>query len=1264
MPINQEVSAREKRARERRARMMSMYDQLPGGQTERERSLYGFIPGEWLPYWVKQGYNQSIEGLARQVMNGEPVFAVPDTYDPNTAEDILATIMSFATPIDAATLLLGGGLGGAAVRGAAVKTMTTEFAKRRGIAELAKKRAIAAGMEKTAAVRLVNQASAKILNQTRARAVTGATGLGFYSGLQSALGQKVTRGDIDAVMTLQDAAKGATLGALTAGAGRITEKAAAARGFGKPASLISEKGVETGVFGTVSPALEGEFPSVDSYIHAAGVIGGLTIKSAAVKKTIKVPKEMIKESLAKKEMQKSAEAQAKIEAKERRGQEEWSDGKITGRIITDWTGKERNETHIVLEDVKTGKKLPSIPKKQFFARFTRTKDNFGKNVNAQIIKRIRGLADKIGIDEIGIKEAADRASKLEDPMPLRKKKDGGYHTNLDKISQREKYKVLMELESLQRTKEILDGWRQAGITVPDVSSKSLLKRALPPEIYDSLRGKALKVKKTIGPSVYLMTDALAQKGVKLMGDMNSRNALLFSRIGNKLNNAVYVDKNGVSHVFGKLSGLLHRKKKQQLRNEISNDMEGKDSFGEPLKGAALRDARERTADLRYVTKLIYRAGRKAGLDLAPFLDNYFPRVIKSDIIKILYQDIERMGDLDHRILSSKLVQRPGFEQALEAYMGGKKISQETKDALYHIQSKMQEKRQKGAGKVTLSDAFESFRNTILREKVVLNKNLEKERTEFELPLEFYERDAGYVLTNYLAQATKRIAYAQVVGKDGKGMYTLLKALDGKKLHTQAEVLRKAFDTYTGLIEQDPKYNWSIKYKNYLNEFVNFQVATKIGLGFATIPNVTQTLVSTALKLGYAPVMKGTYKFLTNKQFRKDIKEYTGANTLEIHSLIVGYQSGQTSAMSKFAEATTGVFQFQNINRVNKIVAAFSALEAAKGWSAIATAKPKTLRQAKKRDMAIRNLRDMGVKDLSMKMTPKTMARVMYEFSRDSQLQKNVFLEPAFAANPKMQPFLLFKRFGYRQAEMIGRWANQAVKDRDLSFFLRLGAAGFAGGIFVNWAKATLSRKLAGEDIYDDNYKLDVDGTAYTVKDFIQGLMAVGSFGMITDIIGSESPWRTAEFLATPVVAQDALKIYSATIRIAGNTWELGPSWLAARHAAKYISPVFGTAVKRLARRLETPKQRADRRRTMLTATKKKIFDLMVSAPFGREEDNDKIIIRVIREWNNEFIERPLTSDDLSPEEVNKYLMRKWTRKSREMIDPATEPKKRTRTRYR
>ena len=218
--------------------------------------------------------------------------------------------------------------------------------------------------------------------------------------------------------------------------------------------------------------------------------------------------------------------------------------------------------------------MPSVPKKKFFKEYTRTKDNFGKNVNAQIIGRIRGAAKELKLSEIDIKEAVDRASKAEEPLPLRKKADGGYHTNLDKISQRGKYEVLMEMEALKRTKEILDGWRKAGIEVPDVSSSSLLKRALAPEVYDVLSRKVSKVKKTIGPSVNYMTDALSQQGVKLMGDMNSRNALLFSRIGTKLNEAVYIDKDGNSHLFGKLSGIINYKKKRKLRAEVANDMEG------------------------------------------------------------------------------------------------------------------------------------------------------------------------------------------------------------------------------------------------------------------------------------------------------------------------------------------------------------------------------------------------------------------------------------------------------------------------------------------------------------------------------------------------------------------------------------------------------------------------------------------------------------------------------------------------------------------
>jgi len=553
--------------------------------------------------------------------------------------------------------------------------------------------------------------------------------------------------------------------------------------------------------------------------------------------------------------------------------------------------------------------------------------------------------------------------------------------------------------------------------------------------------------------------------------------------------------------------------------------------------------------------------------------------------------------------------------------------------------------------VTWSQAFEILRDNVISERVVLNKNLEMKRGDIDLPLQFYERDAGAVLTNYLAQATKRIAYAQVVGPNGKGMYTKLQALRDKKLYEQEEILKKAFDTYTGIIETDKAYNYNFKTKSFLNNFVNFQVATKIGLGFATIPNITQTLISTALHLGYAPFFKGSLRALKDKKYIKDIEKYTGAGTIELHNIIVGFQSGQGTKLGRMADAITKISQFQRINRINKLISAYSALEAAKGWQKIAKIKPKTLRQAKRRDRAIRNLRDMGVKDLTMKMTPKTMAKVMNEFSRDSQLQKNVFLEPAFAANPKMQPFLLFKRFGYRQAEMMTRWGNQALKDKDMAFFLRLGAAGFAGGIFVNWAKASLSKLLAGEDIYDDNYKLDVDGKEYTMQDFIQGFGAVGSFGLITDIVASESKWRSFEFLAKPVIIQDTMKMYDAMLRIGADMTEpgLGPSAVTAQRAVKYVAPIFGTLPKRLARRLETPKQRADRRRTMLTSTKKKIFDYML-------RDNDVMVKRLVREWNAEFTERPLMMDDIGPEEINKYLMRKATRLEREMIDPATQPK--------
>ena len=67
-------------------------------------------------------------------------------------------------------------------------------------------------------------------------------------------------------------------------------------------------------------------------------------------------------------------------------------------------------------------------------------------------------------------------------------------------------------------------------------------------------------------------------------------------------------------------------------------------------------------------------------------------------------------------------------------------------------------------------------------------------------------------------------------------------------------------------------------------------------------------------------------------------------------------------------------------------------------------------------------------------------------------------------------------------------------------------------------------------------------------DFIKGFGAVGSFGLVTDIISAESPWRTTEFLLKPAIIQDSMKMYSAMQRIGTDIIELGPNGVTARRA--------------------------------------------------------------------------------------------------------------------
>lgn len=1178
---------------------------LGSGQSGRNEKLYGFIPGDWLPNWVKQGYNQSIEGMAQQVIKGEPVFTIDQDYDPNMLEDVASTVLSFLTPTDLATMVLGGGVGGLAVK-SSMKT--------------AAKKLVASGAKKSVANRAVNIASKRVVNQARARAVTGATGLGFYSGLQSALGQQVTDEDISFTRTLKDTVTGAALGAGTGALGVVSRSAALKRGLTPAQATVAEKGAETALFGTAGPVLEGELPSAESYIHAAGVIGGLSLSKAAQKRMFKPKMREVEGAKLEAIYRESAEARAERLAPKRLQKEVWTNGEQNVSIMTDWVNTQRNEPMLSIRKVNkdgTMGESSTVPKKEFFKpvneggyRLKKTKD--GVDVDATIQRRTFELANKKELDMVQngqLKQIVDIELGEGAPTKPSKRRKGKVSTNYEllKDNYEARQRILRQVEKRYAVEKEITRFQKAGIPIYEASGSSLFKKALPGAVYDVLVGlKPLRLRAKDPRYQPIFNDVK-----KDYYTMDARQGTLFQQLIYSLKDATYITRDGKA-----IKGL-HKLKTKELREQLAEDLRSKDP-----------EAQKRVESYRKVLDESFDIAKNSGLDVAKYETNYFPRKINKKILRVIRNDIEKFGNYDSRAMSWELNQKAGFEKTLTGAMRGKELSVETIQAIETIRQQMSQKLNR---QVSNSEAFERLRNEVFSEIVITNKNLELARKQDTLPEMLFEQDAGIVLTDYMAQLAKRVAFVETAGKDGSKVYDKIKTLKDMGGRNEAELLYKAINAFTGTIELDRKYNWSPKTKGILNDLVNFQVATKIGLGFATIPNLTQPFISSVLKAGYSPFFKGTYRMVTDKEYRGAIKQYAGSGSLELHQMVAGFNPAEVGWTSWMADKITKASGFQGINKINKIVSAYTGYEAALKWQKIA----QTSKVKARRDWAKSNLKSMGITDVKKKLTQENMSRAMYEFSRDTQLQKNVFREPAFFNDPRMQPFVLFKRFGYRQAEWVGRELKKEVfQNKNAAFALRLGVAGMAGGTFVQWAKRALSDFLAGKDVYDENYNILVEGEEYGLNDFVDAMASVGGFGIVSDIIASENKWRALDFALKPAVAQDASKAYTTLQKLLADMETFGPDWVVGQRALRNVAPVFGSVGRRLVSRFETEGQRKNYVKYRFGAIRSRVLDYMI-------DENDRMAKRLIREWNNSFPERPFMYDDIGPEAINDRLMNKY-----------------------
>ena len=1254
-----------------------------------DETMYGYQPPSWMPDWVKAGYQNSITGLTERIKKRQPI----KEYDLNLLEDVGATLISFIQPLDIATMVAGGGIGGFAAKSAikegakqAIKQGLKKTATKKLIAskiddkvamqilgdapDKAFKMMVDSGIKEVSAKRAIKNAAPRVAQRALIQGAGGGAGLGFYSGLSTALATEIQDGDVDEVLALKEGLKGAVLGAVTSGTQPI------ARSFFnklKPATTRTQKfaqetavkAIETAEFGTIAPVLSGEDINLEGYVHAAATIGGLTAQRyafGAAKKgvnairTKKYDSIMDAETAARYAMDTAPDNKKKTLRNIIELEEVFvnKNGTKFDRLKFDDKNK-----RVTLRNKQTQKE-DAVSYEDFnrvmFRRESsaKTPEGLARGRNAKITK----LQKFLGLSDDKIKEYASSV-KLEGTID---KKDPRGLKGLTGIEQ---VKLLNELRHEKRVSDLKDSFTKSGWEGDLLPRKRLLDELLPtlPKAWRQTKNRVS-----------------TQFGELAIRELNKADALELTTLGTFIQE---LKSTGLLK-----GGILKKKKQNKKASEIADALEDPRYNPNNTKLGRELPHFDEVLKIKKVLKNIWDRAEEAGIDLGRYEENYFPRMIKPEFLAKFNNDIAKIGSENPSLLFDReSVDKKSFQDIVSSYIKNKKLDPSTILVLESVGGVTKKDKQninsrEYARKV--SQAMHELNERVTVEYHNIAKNAEISRTADKIPTVFLERDARLVLARYTKQLSRRISFVEMFGSKGEKFYSKIGGLRkasreqlkqgnlklSKKLAEEARLLDQLFKSYTNKIEIDPTYNWKTPTaRKFWSDVTNLEIGTKIGLGFAVVPNITQLFISTAVKTGYMPLIKGTLKMAMptkeGKKYRDQIRK-SGVSNLSVFQLIAGLEPAE-GWTSTFANVTTKATGFQFANKVNQLVSAAAAKEWISALQKTANNKSSLVdigipsifggTKMNRRNWAIENLKSLGINDPTINFKSKKGNQIqleaMYRFSRDSQLQRNVTAEASAMLDPRWRPFFLFKKFGFKQANWMREQLTMEVKRGNLFPMLRLAAAGMAGGEMVTWARDFLAEYISGNKVYDNNRFLlfkdlpeavpmtsqgisqDVDMREFTMEDFIDRFASVGAFGVIGDIVANENRIRALEFAFKPAVVQDFDKIWSAFNRTLNDTKDYGIG--AALRAPKYLAPLLGTIPRRGLERFErkfAPGQREAYvkrlKQVRLPEVKQAIID----------GDSDKAF-RIIENFNNAFgNENAILPEDWSPTKITDYMINK------------------------
>lgn len=577
------------------------------------------------------------------------------------------------------------------------------------------------------------------------------------------------------------------------------------------------------------------------------------------------------------------------------------------------------------------------------------------------------------------------------------------------------------------------------------------------------------------------------------------------------------------------------------------------------------------------------AGVKIG-----YIENYFPRVWRKEVADQVYDDLAKLqeimiksGNQSDRIIARNL----------------KNYSKDTIDLVNHLINTGQAK--------SYSRAINRLKRDVSTE-LFPQASFEKQR-RLQLPASIFENDARKVIPYYVDVMTKRMALAKKFGADGSKATRIIDRVN-KKDSNEAGLLHEMIDLYTGEAERVRGFTGHAK--DIVNAFYGFEVGTKIGLGTATIPNITQSLVSTMPQWGVFRLIRGGLKLL-DPQVRSEIR---GTGILRESSINAFAGVEPKGVMGKFAKLTTKL-GFEQINKANLYLAASTFRVGAKDLMKVANSNSPRAGWARK------TLKKFGI-NYRNQLTDDLLAKKMYRFAVDSQLQKNVLRDPLLFNNPKWRALFLFKRFGVRQATMMKDMMMEEFKNGNPMPILRLMAGGALGGEFVIWAKNKIKSEATGDAYYRKEDLL-------TVERFVNNLAAVGSFGVVSDVMGVDKLsdlGETVKFTITPVAADDifgALDTFSSVMR---DYEKYDDGFLAVKRNADDFAGAFGSIPRLIAKGKATQQQQTNRSNRLKGKERTAILDLFL-------EKKGKEAGRRLRLWNKYNKDNLLTIEDINANEI-------------------------------